>query len=86
MKPVETVYRDHTIVIRDKTEVPSHVVRGTVDSSLVTNRIIEVDHTDVTNRCRMVATDEQKTEEARRFIDRNYPKGPLVSDSKGKRQ
>jgi hypothetical protein len=68
MKPTETVYRDHTIVIRDKVEVPAN-------KEPVTNRILEVDHVDVTDRCRAVATDDQKTEEGRRFIDRMYPKG-----------
>ncbi len=64
MKPTQTEYRDHTIVVRDE-----------VDASLVTNRIIEVDQVNITSRCRLVTTDEQKTEEARRFIDRIYPKG-----------
>ena len=83
MKASETLYRDHTIVIWAKTEIPSDVVAGTVDRSLVTNRIIEVDHVDVTSRCRVATTDEQRTEEARRFIDRNYPKGPSAPESKG---
>jgi hypothetical protein len=85
MKPIETAYRDHTIVIRDMTEISSPVVAGAVGRSLATNHIIEVDHVDVTSRCRAATTDEQKTEEARRFIDRNYPKGPSASESKGKR-
>ena len=75
MKPIETVYRDHSIVIRDKIESPSNVVTGTADALPVTHRIIEVDHIDVTSRCRMATTDEQQIEEARRFIDRIYPKG-----------
>ena len=72
MKPIETVYREHTILIRDKVELPSN-------KEPVTSRIIEVDHVDVTSRCRMVATDEQKTEEGRRFVDRVYPKGTTES-------
>jgi hypothetical protein len=68
MKPIETVYREHTILIRDKVELPSN-------KEPVTSRIIEVDHVDVTSRCRMVATDELKIEEGRRFVDRMYPKG-----------
>ena len=71
MKPIETVYRDHTIVIRDKVDLP--VVSGAKEP--VTIRIIEVDHVDVTSRCRMVAMDELKIEEGRRFVDRMYPKG-----------
>jgi hypothetical protein len=86
MKPIEIVYRNHTIVIRDKIESPSNVVTGTVANLQVTNRIIEVDHVDVTSRCRMVTTDDQRTEEARRFIDRIYPKGKSASESKRKRQ
>jgi hypothetical protein len=38
-------------------------------------RIIEVDDVDVTSRCRVSDTDEEKTETAMRFIDRIYPKG-----------
>ena len=75
MNPTETVYRDHAIVIRDKQEFPTSAVTGTVATIPVTNRIIEVDRVDVTNRCRGATTDEQRTEEARRFIDRCYPKG-----------
>jgi hypothetical protein len=75
MNPTETVYRDHAIVIRDKQEFPTNALTGTVATLPVTSRIIEVDHVDVTNRCRMVATDELKIEEGRRFVDRMYPKG-----------
>ena len=75
MKAIETAYRDHTIVIRDVTEIPTHVATGKVAKPPVLTRIIEVDHVDVTKWCRSVATDEQKTEEGCRFIDRNYPKG-----------
>ena len=70
VNPTETTYRDHTIVVRDRVELPS-------TTEPVTSRIIEVDHVDVTSRCRMVTTEEQKTEEARRFIDRLYPKGKV---------
>jgi hypothetical protein len=75
MKAIETIYRDHTIVIRDVTAVPTTVATGTVEKPPVPARIIEVDHVDVTKWCRTVATDEQKAEEGRRYIDRNYPKG-----------
>jgi hypothetical protein len=71
MKLIEAVYRDHTIVIRDQVALP--VVSGAKEP--VASRIIEVDHVDVTSRCRMVPTDEQKIEQGRRFVDRMYPKG-----------
>jgi hypothetical protein len=47
----------------------------TFDRQPVAKRIIEVDDVDVTSRCRVSDTDEQKTETAMRFIDRIYPKG-----------
>jgi len=77
-------YRGHQIVIRDETEFPSNVVTGTVDKQPVTKRVIEVDRVDVTSRCRVSTTDEQRIEEAKRFIDRVYPKGKSEPESKGK--
>jgi len=73
MTPVETQYRNHKIVIRDDVEFVSHGVMLTLDRAPA-KRIIEVDDVDVTNRCRVSDTDEQKTETAMRFIDRIYPK------------
>jgi hypothetical protein len=79
MNPIETQYRNHKIVILDEIEFASNVVTGTVDKQPVTKRIIEVDDVDVTSRCRASDTDEQKTEEGKRFIDRIYPKGKSES-------
>jgi hypothetical protein len=75
MNPIETEYRNHKIVIRDEIEFASDGGKGALDRLPVTRRMIEVDGVNVTSRCRMSSTDEQKTEEARRFIDRIYPKG-----------
>jgi hypothetical protein len=75
MNPIETQYRNHKIVIRDEIEFASDGVKGKSDNQSVTKRIIEVDDVDVTSRCRVSNTDEEKTEAAKRFIDRIYPKG-----------
>jgi hypothetical protein len=75
MNPIEAKYRSHKIVVRDKIEFAPDGVTGTLGKQLVTKRVIEVDDVDVTSRCRVSNTDEQRTEEARRFIDRIYPKG-----------
>jgi hypothetical protein len=79
MNPVETKYRNHKIVIRDKIEFASDVVTEALDKQPVTERVIEVDDVDVTSRCRVSNTDEEKTEAAKRFIDRIYPKGKSES-------
>jgi hypothetical protein len=79
MNPIETQYRNHKIVILDEIEFASNVVTGMVDKQPVIKRIIEVDDVDVTSRCRASDTDEQKTEEGKRFIDRIYPKGKSES-------
>ena len=79
MNPIETQYRNHQIVIRDEIEFASDGVKGKSDKQSVTKRIIEVDGVDVTSRCRVSNTDEQRTEEAKRFIDRIYPKGKSES-------
>jgi hypothetical protein len=79
MNPIETQYRNHKIVIRDEIEFASDGVTGKVDKQSVARRIIEVDDVDVTNRCRASITDEEKTEAAKRFIDRIYPKGKSES-------
>lgn len=83
MNPIETEYRTHKIVIRDEIEFASNGVTGTLDKQPVTKRVIEVDGVDVTSRCRMSNTDEQKTEAAKRFIDRIYPKGKSEGKDKG---
>lgn len=70
----ETQYRTHKIVIRDEVEFASHGVMLTMNPPARGKRIIEVDDVDVTSRCRVSDTDEQKTETAMRFIDRIYPK------------
>ena len=75
MNPIETQYRNHKIVIRDEIEFASDGVTGKLDKQAVTKRIIEVDDVDVTSRCRVSNTDEEKAEAAKRFIDRIYPKG-----------
>ena len=75
MSPIETHYRNHTIVIRDESEFLSNAVTGTVDTQPVTKRIIEVDRVDITSRCRVASTDEEMTEAAKRFVDREYPAG-----------
>jgi hypothetical protein len=75
MAPIETQYRNHKIVIRDEFESVSHGVMLTLGPPPRGKRIIVVDDVDVTNRCRVTDTDEQKTETAMRFIDRIYPKG-----------
>ena len=74
MNPTETQYRNHKIVIRDQIEFASDGVTRTLNKESVTNRVIEVDDVDVTSRCRVSNTDEEKTEAAKRFIDRIYPK------------
>jgi hypothetical protein len=79
MNPIETKYRNHKVVIRDKIEFSSDVVTGTLDKQPVTKRVIEVDDVDVTSRCRVSNTDEEKSEAAMRFIDRIYPKGKSES-------
>ena len=73
MNPIETQYRNHKIVIRDEIVVASDGAAGKLDKPPV--RIIEVDGVDVTSRCRASGTDDEKTEAAKRFIDRIYPKG-----------
>ena len=75
MNPIETQYRNHKIVIGDEIEFTSDGVTGKSDKQSATKRIIEVDGVDITSRCRVSNTDEQKTEAAKRFIDRIYPKG-----------
>jgi len=75
MNPIEALYRNHKIVIRDAIGFASHGVTGTSGKEPFTKRIIEVDDVDVTDRCRVSNTDEQRTETAKRFIDRIYPKG-----------
>ena len=75
MNPNETKYRNHKIAIRNCIEFASDGVTGKLSKQLVTMRIIEVDDLDVTSRCRVSDTDEKKTEAAKRFIDRIYPKG-----------
>ena len=79
MKPIETQYRNHKIVIRDQIEFASDGVTGTLNKESVTNRVIEVDDVDVTSRCRVSNTDEEKAEAAKRFIDRIYPQGKSES-------
>jgi hypothetical protein len=79
MNSIETKYRNHKIVIRDKVEFASDGVTGTLNKEPVTKRIIEVDDVDVTSRCRVSNTDEEKTEAAKRFIDRLYPQGKSES-------
>jgi hypothetical protein len=74
MAPIETQYRNHKIVIRDEFESVSHGVMLTLGPPPGGKRIIEVDDVDVTSRCRVSDTDDQKTETAMRFIDRVYPK------------
>ena len=75
MNPIEAQYRNHKIVIQDVVQFATDRVTGKPDKQPVTKRIIEVDEVDISSRCRVVDSDEQKTEEARRFIDRVYPKG-----------
>ena len=79
MNPIETQYRNHKIVIRDEIVFASDGVAGKLDKQPVTKRIIEVDDVDVTSRCRVSNTDEEKTEAAKRFIDRIYPRGKSES-------
>jgi hypothetical protein len=79
MNPIETKYRNHKIVIRDETEVASDGGAGKPDKQPSTKRVIEVDGVDVTSRCRASNADEEKTEAAKRFIDRIYPKGKSES-------
>jgi hypothetical protein len=79
MDPIETKYRDHQIAIRDKIEFASDGVTGKLGAQPVTKRAIEVDGVDVTSRCRVSNTDEEKTEAAKRFVDRIYPKGKSES-------
>ena len=83
MKPIETQYRNHTILIRDEVEFLSNVATGTVDHQPVTKRVIVVDRVDITSRCRLANTDEEKTEAAKRFVDRVYPAGTQEPESKG---
>lgn len=79
MNPIETQYRNHKIVIRDEIEFASDGIKGKTDKQPVTNRIIEVDGVNVTSRCRVSNTDEERTESAKRFVDRIYPKGKSES-------
>jgi hypothetical protein len=79
MNPIETHYRNYKIVIRDETEVASNDVMGKLDRQSVPKRVIEVDGVEVTSRCRASTTDDEKTEAARRFVDRIYPKGKSES-------
>jgi len=79
MNPIETQYRNHKIVIRDEIEFASNGATGTLDKQPVSKRIIQVDDVDVASRCRVSNADEEKTEAARRFIDRIYPKGKSQS-------
>jgi hypothetical protein len=79
MNPIETKYRNHKIVIRDQIELASDGVTGTLDKQPLAERVIEVDDVDETSRCRVSNTDEAKTEAAKRFIDRIYPKGKSAS-------
>jgi hypothetical protein len=75
MNPIEAQYRNHKIVIRDVVQFATDRVTGKLDKQPVAKRIIDVDEVDISSRCRVSDSDEQKTEEARRFIDRVYPKG-----------
>ena len=75
MNPIEAQYRNHKIVIRDVVQFATDRLTGRSDKQSTTKRIIEVDEVDISSRCRVSDSDEQKTEEARRFIDRVYPKG-----------
>ena len=79
MNPIEAQYRNHKIVVRDEIEFASDGGTGKSDKQPVTKRVIEVDGVDVTSRCRESNTDEEKTEAAKRFIDRIYPKGKSES-------
>ena len=79
MNPIETQYRNHKIVIRAEIKFTSDGVTGKSDKKSAAKRIIEVDDVDVTSRCRVSDTDEEKTEAAKRFIDRIYPKGKSES-------
>ena len=79
MNSIETQYRNHKIVIRDAIKFTSDGVTGKSDKKSAAKRIIEVDDVDVTSRCRVSDTDEEKTEAAKRFIDRVYPKGKSES-------
>ena len=79
MNPCETQYRNHKIAIRDEIEVASKGDTGTLDKQPVSKRIIQVDDVDVTSRCRVSNTDEDRIESARRFIDRIYPQGKSQS-------
>ena len=81
MNTIETEYREHKIVIRDEIGFASDA--GTLSKQEITKRVIEVDGVDVTSRCRMSNTDEQRTEAAKRFIDRLYPKGKSEGKDKG---
>ena len=62
-------------MIRDEIEFAAEGGTGTLEKQPVSKRIIQVDDVDVTSRCRVSNTDEDRTESARRFIDRIYPKG-----------
>jgi hypothetical protein len=75
MNPIETEYRSHLVAIRDKTEFASDGGKGTLNKQSAIKRVIEIDGVDVTSRCRVSNTDEEKAEAAKRFIDRIYPKG-----------
>jgi len=75
MNPIEAQYRNHKIVIRDVVQFANDRVTEKLDKLPVTKRIIEVDEVDISSRCRASDSDEEKTEAARRFIDRVYPKG-----------
>jgi hypothetical protein len=86
MNPIETKYRNHKIAIRDNIEFASDDVTGKLGKQPVTKRVIEVDDVDVTGRCRVSNTDEEKTEAAKRFVDRIYPKGKAEGSSCGNQQ
>jgi hypothetical protein len=79
MNTTKTEYRDHKIVIQDATEFSSDGVTGKLAKPPITTRVIEVDDIDVTSRCWASNTDAERTEAAKRFIDRIYPKGKLES-------
>jgi hypothetical protein len=79
MNPIESQYRNHKIVIRNVSEFTTIGVTGTPEKQPFTKRIIEVDDVDITSRCRVADSDEQKTEAAKRFIDRIYPQGKSAS-------
>ena len=66
MNPIETKYRQHKIVIRDEIGFASDVASKALGQQPTTKRVIDVDDVDVTSRCRISDTDEEKLEAARR--------------------